>query len=159
MTHEQPYFRATRPAVQGPRHRLGLPVWAIVGLAALAVPRILLHDLGVDVGPLGAAVLAIGPSVVWVLVVLRARVASPVVTLLAVGAVYGVALGVVHNLMWDEVFGDDPPTLNGVVDDDLAEIPLRIATFVSSLFTGIVVGLISGLAASGLRAVARSRAR
>jgi uncharacterized membrane protein len=117
------------------------------------VPRIFAHDLGVDVGPI-PAVLTIGPVLVWIAVVLGARVPSPVVTLLAVGAVYGLALGIVHNVLWDQVFGDDPPAL-GELDADLSEVPLRIATFVSSVFTGVVVGLVSGLAAVGIRTVSR----
>lgn len=143
---------ASRPTP--PRGRaLGLPAWAIVGLALLSVPRIFAHDLGVDVGPI-PAVLTIGPVLVWIVVVLRAGVPSPVMTLLAVGAVYGVALGIVHNVLWDQVFGDDPPTL-GELDADLSEVPLRIAALVSSLFTGVVVGLVSGLIAAGIRSFSR----
>lgn len=118
----------------------------------MAVPRVFAHDLGIDAGPL-PAILTIGPVVVWIAVVLRARVPSPVVTLLVVGAVYGVALGIVHNLLWDEVFGDDPPALGGL-DPDLAEVPLRIATAVSSLLTGVMVGLGSGLLATLVRSIA-----
>ncbi|NYJ00850.1 hypothetical protein HNR19_001548 [Nocardioides thalensis] len=139
-----PSTSATRP-----RRPLGLPVWAIIGLALLSVPRIFAHDLGIDAGPI-PAILTVGPVVVWIVAVLWARVPSPLVTLLAVGAVYGVALGIVHNVLWDQVFGDDPPTL-GDIDADLSEVPLRIATAVSSVFTGLIVGLLSGLVATLVR--------
>ncbi|KAA1425077.1 hypothetical protein FE697_004130 [Mumia zhuanghuii] len=141
------------------RSRLGLPVWAIVALAALALPRVVVHDLGVDVGALVNAVLALAPPAVWVVVVLRARVPSPVTTLVVVGAVYGIGLGIGHNLMWDSAF-EDSPSLGGSLDGDLSdgteEAVMRSATFASSLFTGAVVGLVAGLVASGLRRLGRS---
>jgi hypothetical protein len=139
----------------GQRHRLGLPAWAIVALAALSVPRVFAHDLGLDRGPL-PALLTLGPAVVWVAVVLWARVPSPVMTLLVVGAIYGVALGVVHNLLWDEVFGPTGPEL-GTLDADTAEPFLRVATLISSIFTGVMVGVVSGLVAGGLRSLGRRR--
>lgn len=148
MTHDRP--TPASPPIR-PRHRTGLPIWAVLGLALLSVPRIFAHDLGIDAGPV-PAILTIGPLAVWILVALRARVPSPVLTLLVVGAVYGLALGIVHNLLWDEVFGDDEPVL-GELDADLAEVPLRVAAFVSSLFTGIAVGVSCGLVASAIRAV------
>ncbi|MEU8224007.1 hypothetical protein [Kribbella sp. NPDC048915] len=139
------------------RRRLGLPPWAIVGLALLGVPRILAHDLGITSPPI-QGLLTLGPAIVWIFVVLRAKVPSPVVTLLAVGVVYGLALGIVHNLMWGQVFGDNPPEL-GVLDADTAEVPLRFATFVSSLFTGAAVGLVIGVIVHGLRAVGQRNNR
>lgn len=113
-------------------------MWQIPALAALAVPRVFVHDLHVDVGPFGMAVLAIGPMVVWVYVVLRARVPSPVLTLLLVGLVYGGALGGLHLLMWDQTFDDDAPDLRGTV-------------FVSSIATGAGVGVLCGLVAKLIR--------
>lgn len=143
-----------------PERPLGLPLWAIVALAGLSVPRIFVHDLGIEVGALGNALLAIGPAAVWILVVLLAKVPSPVVTLVAVGAVYGVALGVVHNLLWGSVFGAGASDLSALTPDvDLAEYPLRIATFVSSLFTGLMVGLIAGMVATGIRWLGTARRR
>ncbi|WP_435769601.1 hypothetical protein [Nocardioides sp. SYSU DS0651] len=143
------------------RRTLGLPLWLVVGLAALAVPRIVLHDLGTPVGPLVQALLTFGPPVVWVLVALRARVPSPVLTLVTVGTLYGCALALTHNLMWDTVFTDGDPTLGGALagelDEDTEEALLRTAAGVSSVFTGMVLGLISGLVASGIRQVTDRR--
>ena len=66
---------------QRTRIDLGLPLWAVIGMAALALPRVLLHDLGVDVGTFGIVILAVGPPAIWVFVAIRARVPSPVLTL------------------------------------------------------------------------------
>jgi hypothetical protein len=140
---------------------LGLPLWGVALLALLAVPRVFVHDLGVDIGPLGQSVLALGPPALWVYVVLRARVPSPLFTLVTVSAVYGVALAIVHNVLWNSVFGDEPPTLGGNLRRDLTSgvesFVLRFATGVSSLFTGLVVGLLAGLAATVLRSFSRRR--
>jgi hypothetical protein len=137
------------------RNALGLPIWVLVCLAMLSVPRIFAHDLGVDSGPI-YGILTIGPLVVWIFVVLRARVPSPILTLLAVGAIYGIALGIVHNIFWDQVFGDNEPML-GNLDADTAEVPLRLAAFASSVFTGVAIGVISGLIASAIRTISRAR--
>ena len=141
------------------RARLGLPVWVILLLAALALPRVVVHDLGVDVGGFAMALLALGPPAVWVLVALRARVPSPVTTLQVIGAVYGIGLGIGHNLMWDAVF-EESPRLGGSLDGELPEgaeeALMRATTFGSSVFTGAVVGLVAGLVASALRRVGRS---
>lgn len=149
MTQNCPPPTPPAPATAPRTRRLGLPLWAVAGLAMLSVPRVFAHDLGIDSGPV-YGILTIGPLVVWVLVALWARVPSPVVTLLAVGAVYGLALGIVHNLLWDQVFADNEPVL-GDLDADMSEVPLRIAAFVSSVFTGVAVGVICGLAALGIR--------
>ncbi|UMG91856.1 hypothetical protein [Nocardioides sp. TF02-7] len=152
MRDDPSFSSSTGPPQPAAGRRLGLPLWAVVGLALLSVPRIFAHDLGLGGGPI-PALLTVGPVVVWVVVVLAARVPSPWVTLLAVGVLYGVALGVVHNVLWDEVFADDPPGL-GALDPERAELPLRVAAFVSSVFTGTAVGLVAGLVATGLRALA-----
>ena len=141
------------------RHRFGLPWWAILLLAALSFPRVVVHDLDVDTGAWGPALLAIGPMLVWVGVALWARVPSPVTTLLVVGTVYGIGLGIGHNLMWDSLFTDDPRlggSLEGRLSSEADEVIMRTVTFGSSIVTGAVVGLVSGLAATGLRRLGRS---
>ena len=119
-------------------------MWAVIALAALAVPRVILHDLGSGVEAPLQAVLTLGPPLVWVLVSVRARVPSPVLTLVVVGTLYGCALAVTHNLMWDTAFADNDPALGGALagelDEDAEEALLRAAAAVSSLFTGMVRG-------------------
>lgn len=141
------------------RYRFGLPWWAILLLAALSLPRVVVHDLDVDTGAWGPALLAIGPMLVWVGVALWARVPSPVTTLLVVGTVYGIGLGIGHNLMWDSVFAEDPRlggSWEGRLPRQAEEVIMRIVTLGSSVVTGAVVGLVSGLVATGLRRLGRS---
>ena len=133
---------------------LALPWWAILALAALAVPRVLIHDLGVETGTFIQGLLTIGPPAVWVGVAVWRRLPSPVVTLVVIGTVYGVALGVSHNLMWDTAFSEESPALGGNLAGTLSagaeEALMRVATMFSSVFTGALVGLIAGLVAQVL---------
>lgn len=139
-----------------------LPWYALPALALLAVPRVVLHDLHViEEGSAVNALLVFGPPVVWIAVVLRARVANPFLTLLAVGAWYGLFLALGHQLLWETSFGDDPPRLGGNLAGRLSpgaeELVLRAFATVSSLFTGVLVGAVTGLAGWGLTRLTRSR--
>jgi hypothetical protein len=93
----------------------------VLGLAALAVPRVVLHDHGTTVAPPLQALLTVGPPVVWVLVAMRTRVPSPVLTRVTVGTLYGCALAVTHNLIWDSAFAGGDPALGGALAGELAD--------------------------------------
>lgn len=137
---------------------LGLSQLAIVGLALLAVPRVILHDLGlIGEGTLANLVLVIAPAAIWIAVALLRRVPNPFVTLLAVGAWYGVFLALGHQLLWDAAFAGDPPQLGGAlagIDPVLEAVVVRTFAAGSSVVTGLVVGAVSGAIALGIRAVA-----
>ncbi|MEI5583466.1 MULTISPECIES: hypothetical protein [unclassified Agromyces] len=135
---------------------LGLPVLVVLGLVAIALPRVVVHDLGL-VPPQGvaAALLAIVPPLVWigVAVVWSTR---PFRSLLAAGAGYGIGLAAIHNLMWGVVFAGDAPRLGGnlaEVPQGIAEVGMRIAASFSSLLVGLAVGALAGLVAWAVRAV------
>lgn len=129
------------------RRSLGISPLTIVGLAALAVPRVVAHDLG-PVDPTINLLLTFVPIAVWLAVVLWRRVPNPFLTLLAVGAVYGVALGAIHVLLWDQAFGGGSPVLGGSIDGVLPPpvegALLRGFTLLSSLVTGTAVGAVTG---------------
>ncbi|MEO3886359.1 hypothetical protein [Nonomuraea sp. B5E05] len=130
--------------------RLGITVWAVWGLALLGVPRVVAHDLRL-VGPVGNALLVFVPIAVWTAVVLWKRVPNPFTTLLAVGAAYGVLLGLAHQLLWTRAFGGDPPHLGGNLAGALSPaaegLVLRAFSLGSSLVTGLAVGAAVGAAA------------
>lgn len=151
------------PAVPRRRARgLGLPFLAIVGLALLVLPRIVVHDLGLlpPASPL-YILLNVLPFVAWVLVAVGWS-RRPWVSLVVAGGLYGVALAVVHNLAWNSVFGVQPQ-LGGSLGDSLSpstqELLMRGATVLSSMGTGLVVGLVLGLIALGLQIVLRRSGR
>ncbi|PXY32821.1 hypothetical protein BAY60_08475 [Prauserella muralis] len=138
------------PTERSERTATGLSPLAVAGLAVLAVPRAVLHDLDAA-GPALNAVLVFAPPVVWVLVVLALRVPSPMRALLAVGLVYGLLLAVTHQVLWSESFTEEPTlggNLVGVLDPGTETVLLRAFAFVSSVVTGTVVGALAGAVAS-----------
>ena len=142
-------------------HRLGLPAWLIVALGLLAAPRAVLHDL--DVVSEGSPInllLVFGPLVIWVIVAVRSA-AHPFLALLAAGGVYGICLALVHNIFWSSTWAGDPPRLGGNLEGRLPpgaeELLMRGATTLSSLFTGLAVGTICGVAAWAITRLIRRR--
>lgn len=132
---------------------------AVLGLALLAVPRVILHDLHlVNEETFVNLLLVFVPLIVWIAVVLRARVKRPFTTLLAVGGVYGVFLAVTHQLLWNINFEGTPLERSGNLagtDSFLQELVFRASVGVSSLVTGLVVGAVAGLVALGLSKLTR----
>ncbi|MEV0589906.1 hypothetical protein [Nonomuraea cavernae] len=128
---------------------LGLPASAVWGLALLGLPRVIAHDLRL-VGPTVNALLVFVPIAVWAAVVLWKRVPNAFVTLLAVGAAYGVLLGVTHQVLWESSFGGGPAlggNLAGALSPAVEDLVLRIFAMGSSLMTGVAVGAAVGAVA------------
>lgn len=153
MTQPTPH-----PPAPAPRGRpLGLPVSALVGLALLAVPRVVLHDLGLIHEGTGInALLVAAPPIAWVVTVLAAGVRRPFVPVLVIGAISGVFLAVVHQLLWGAAFGTNPPRLGGNLaglDPGVQDVVIRLFSIPSSLLTGAIVGAVAGLVAWGLSAL------
>jgi hypothetical protein len=145
----------------GDRGRLGLPAAALVALAALGVPRVVVHDLDLA-GPAVTWLLAIAPPAIWLVVVLAQRVPHPFTTLLVVGLLYGVMLAATHQLLWTEAFDGDPPRLG----DRLSDAPdwvhtavTRGGAVVSSVAVGALVGAAVGAVATALDRALRRPAR
>lgn len=146
------------PPVPAPpaRRPLGLPFLVLVGLAALGVPRAILHDLHLidPSGPL-TWLLALGPVAVWVWVAVAKRVPHPFLTVLVIGALLGAMLVVTHQLLWEQAYTGDLPALGR---GPLATTIPRIAAVFSGLFTGALIGSVGGLIAWGIQSATRSRA-
>lgn len=147
------------PAPVVKRRRLGLPLVAIIGLALLTAPRVVLHDLGLIHEGTGVnALFVFLPPVVWIVVTLAAKVPRPFVTILAIGICSGLFLALGHQLLWGVAFADSPPRLGGNLadlDPALQAIVFRSFAALSSIITGAVVGAITGLVAWGLSALLR----
>ena len=153
---------ASPPRLQR-RRPLGLPFLAIVGLALLAAVRAVLHDLGiVHEGSFVNLLLVVVPLLAWVAVVVWARVPNPFLTVLVIGACYGVLLAGVHQVFWTQAFDGSPPALGGNFSGLDLEVRLavpRVAAVFSSLFTGVAIGAILGLIAWALSKAVDRRAR
>lgn len=148
-----------KPPSTSPNGALGLSTIAIVALALLAAPRVVLHDLEViSEGTWVNTLLVFVPPLVWIVVALWRQVPNPFRTLLAVGLVYGVLLAAGHQALWHVSFADDPPRLGGNLadlDPGLQSVIMRAFSVVSSIVTGTLVGAVSGLIAWALGAAAR----
>ncbi len=127
--------------------RLSAP--AVLLLASLAVPRVVVHDLGLSTSTAVNALLVVGPPIIWLVVVLRAGLGNPFSTLLTIGLVYGLLLAAGHQLMWGAAFGPSGPALDGNLEGTMSpwveSLVLRGFAAVSSVFTGLLVGAVTGL--------------
>lgn len=141
------------------RRTLGLSFPVMLGLAALTLPRVVLHDLGlVHEGTFVNLLLVFVPLAIWIVTVLVARVPNPFLTLLVTGLVSGVLLVVTHQLLWDVAFADVTLQLGGSLADlapGTQAVIMRGAAVVSGLFTGTIVGAVTGLVAWGVARLTR----
>ena len=126
---------------------LSLPFSILFLLALLGLPRVIAHDLGwVEPGSMFNALLAIVPPIVWVIVVLS-KTSRPFTPLLWIGVIYGLLLGITHQILWTAAF-DSPPALGGNLKDVtplVNSVITRVFAFFSSIATGVVIGLIVAL--------------
>ncbi|GAA2532990.1 hypothetical protein [Winogradskya humida] len=133
----------------------------MAGLALLAVPRVILHDLDIlEEGTFVNLLFVVVPPMIWIAVALAARVPRPFLTLLAVGAFYGVFLCIAHQLLWDVSGGHDVRlggNLEGRLSPGTEQLMIRIFAAVSGIFTGLLVGAITGLIAWGGRRLLTKR--
>ena len=150
----------TAPANRAPRtrrRRLGFSWPVLVALAALAAPRVVLHDLDIiQEGSVVNALFVFVPPACWVAAVLWRRPRRPCATVVVIGAIYGVFLAVGHLLLWDvNVDGTGSPMGGQLADVDTGtqEAFLRISVVLSSLVTGTLVGVVTGALASLLSRV------
>ncbi|HEY6799361.1 MAG TPA: hypothetical protein VI121_01865 [Agromyces sp.] len=141
-------------AVTPKRPALGLPFIALAGLALLSVPRVILHDVGlIHEGTFVNLLLVVIPPIVWITIVLWRRVPNPFLTLFVIGACSGVFLAIVHQVLWAAAFGDQPPALGGnlaQLDPTVQDLIIRGFAVVSSLFTGVLIGVVVGLIGWGV---------
>jgi hypothetical protein len=136
------------------RRALGFSWPALVGLAALAAPRVVLHDLGViEEGSFVNGLFVFVPLAGWIAAVLWRRPSRPFLTTVVLGVIYGVFLAAGHMLFWDTLFEGGP--FEDV--DSSQEAALRGQVVVSSLLTGTAVGVITGAVALLLLRVVRPR--
>ena len=139
---------------------VGLSLWALIGLALLGVPRVILHDLDlIHEGTAPNLLLVVAPPLIWILVAVVALLRRPALTLLVVGLFYGVLLALTHQLLWGAAYPGGGPALGGNLTDldpTLQAIIMRSAAALSGVLTGVVVGALTGLVAEAVRAIVRA---
>ena len=125
----------------------------ILTLAALGLVRPLLSILGAygSIEKLwGPVLVTILISAIWVGVVAAGRVPSPVLTLAAVGAVYGVLAIVLQQIMWT-ILLDGPP------EGAPFSAPILMISWIAIVVTNTIWGTLLGLLAAGVRSLLARR--
>jgi hypothetical protein len=118
----------------GTRRSLGFSWPVLVALAALAAPRVVLHDLGlIEEGTFVNGLFVFVPPACWIVAVVWKRPRRPFASVVAIG----------DELLWNATIGDR-------TDPALQEGLLRAAAVVSSLVTGTLVGVVAGAVAVAL---------
>ncbi|MFD5215359.1 hypothetical protein [Microbacterium sp. NPDC058345] len=132
---------------------LGFPFVALVGLAALGLPRVILHDLHIiEQNDVLNWVLALGPMAIWVAAAVVRKVPSPFITVLIIGVIFGAMLVITHQVLWDAAYQGDPPALG---DSPAAAVIPRVAAVFSGMFTSALTGAVCGLIAWGIQSAAK----
>lgn len=129
------------------KEKLGIGIFELAALSLLGLPRVILHDLSViEEGTLFNFLLVFIPVIVWILYILRKRVKAPFLAMLLLCIIYGMILGITHQVLWTQSFPE------GVqLGGNLSELPAAISNtiirgfaFLSSMTTGAVMGLVLG---------------
>jgi hypothetical protein len=129
-----------------------LPLLYIVLLAALTLPRVVIHDLGlIEIDSPVYTALAVAPLLIWLLVAVFRKTQRPIFDFLVLGLAYGVFLGLTHQILWDASWGGNPPHIGGNLTGKFSPIVesliLRAFALGSSVATGLVFGAAFGLVA------------
>lgn len=127
--------------------RLGIGVFELLILSLLGVPRVILHDLSlIEEGTFVNALFVFVPVIIWVMYILFKNTRGPFLSMFILCCIYGVLLALTHQVLWTQSF-PDPVQLGG----NLSNIPEAVSggiarsfAFLSSLATGVVLGLILG---------------
>ncbi|WP_448609247.1 hypothetical protein [Geodermatophilus sp. URMC 60] len=126
------------------RRVLGFSWPVLIALAALAAPRVVLHDLGIlEEGSAVNGLFVFAPPACWIATVLWKRPPRPFATVVVIGTLYGVLPAIGHQVLWDATSGAGTASLGGDlggIDPAVQEGLLRVAVIVSSLVTGVLVG-------------------
>jgi hypothetical protein len=93
---------------------------------------------------MGRVVVMILISALWVGVVLIADVPNPLLTLVAVGGVYGVFAILLQQIIWNFFLGGAP-------EGAPSSAPMLVISWISILATNTIWGALLGLLAVGLR--------
>ncbi|OQS13045.1 hypothetical protein B0T36_21770 [Nocardia donostiensis] len=134
--------------------RLNWPL--VLGLAALALVRPLFSIAGLSEAlgkPVTPLILTVAITSVWVLVVGFSRVREPVITLIAAGLTYAVAVIVLSAVLSPILTGE----LQGPLAMPLAIIPLLITNAIWGLVAGGLALLVQRMRNSGTRNEGRSQ--
>jgi hypothetical protein len=154
----------------GPSRRFpgtDMPIWLMLGLLALGLPRTILADLDVVPPDSGLLyfVLALTPFAAWIVVAVVRNSRRPFLDFLVLGSLYGLSLLLVHQALWElgPSLGEHPPQSAVDFADQFSgawrELALRTYTSGIAMVIGVGTGLVVAASAVGGRMWRARRAR
>jgi hypothetical protein len=168
-TPATPATAAPTAGATGVRRRFpatDMPIWLMLGLVALGVPRTLLADL--DVVPPESGLLyyslALTPFAAWLVVAVVRRTRSPIADFLILGVLYALSLVVIHQGLWElgPSLGYHPPEsavdFADRFDPSLRELAERAYTCGVAMAIGVGTGLVAAIVAAAARLLRSRRA-
>lgn len=123
-----------------------MPVWLMLLLVALGLPRTVLEDLDI-VAPESSLlyyVLALTPFAAWLAVAIFRPTRKPLMDFLVLGALYGLSLVIVHQALWTQQHDTDDG---------------RGTSIMIAMVIGLGTGLLAALVAIVAAAVRKRRDR
>jgi hypothetical protein len=134
-----------------------MPVWLMLGLVALGLPRTILADLGVVLPESGLLyyVLALTPFAAWLAVAVVRATRRPFGDFVVLGVLYGLSLVIVHQALWNvgPSLGHNPPASAVEFAEQFSpgwqELALRAYTSGIAMVIGIGTGLVCAVVAIG----------
>ena len=143
---------------------MGMPVWLVLLLTLLMVPRTLLSDLGIIVAETPVYyVFALVPYAAWLGVAIFRKSEKPFREFLVLGVLYSLTLIVIHQLLWNNgtELGHQLPRaaldFGAKFDPPLRELAVRGYTIMISLLIGVGSGAVFGLIAALMRRIRTRR--
>lgn len=144
-----------------------MPVWLMLTLVALGLPRTILADLGIvePESSLFYYFLALTPFAAWLVVAIFRETRKPIADFVMLGTLYGLSLVVVHQILWDvgPSLGHQPPagavSFAESVSPQFYELALRGYTIMIAMIIGVGTGLIAALIALVAKVVRSARHR
>ncbi|GMA71051.1 hypothetical protein [Tetragenococcus osmophilus] len=141
---------------------LGISLVTLFVLSLLGLPRVILHDLSlIEEGSLVNSLFVFVPIIIWIGYIVWQNVKRPFLSLVVIGLFYGIFLALSHQIFWNTAFntsiqlGGNLSHLSPLVSSSI----IRVFAFFSSLTTGAIVGVISGLIASIINFLKRMRGK
>jgi len=135
-----------------------MPVWLVLVLTLIMLPRTILNDIGVlEESSLAYRIVALTPFAVWLVVAIWRKSKKPFMDFLVLGVLFGLSLAAVHQMLWSVAssLGHHPPTAAISFAEqfpaDVKELVIRGYTVMVSL----VIGVGSGVVIGGIAVLAR----
>ncbi|HEX4815175.1 MAG TPA: hypothetical protein VFV66_20730 [Nonomuraea sp.] len=159
-THHDAFRTQDRTDLRGG----GMPTWLMLTLVAIGLPRTILADLDVVPPESGLLyyVIALAPFAAWLVVAIVRETTRPVRDFLVLGALYGLSLVVVHQVLWNVGAGMGHQAPAGAASfaenfgPAFQDLAIRGYTIIIAMGIGVGSGLVVAMVAL-VATVVRSR--